>query len=272
MNIVNLILRRIAKKIVYGYYALVTPGREKYHYIFILSHMRSGSSLFTHLLVSNPEIYGYGETQMRYSSIEDFHRLAYRVFFTLRKVVPPPNTRYVLDKLLHDKCLDMNFQDFFSHPRVHHIFLLRKPENTLSSLIQRLNYSESEALQYYVQRLNTLMIYARNISSHRPFLFITYEDLLDNTKAVFSAIEQYLQLNYPITESYQILPTTGKPVIGDFSERITSGKILRNSESNSSVPLSASTLKKARGAYEACATILSEHSWKMENIKSDETN
>jgi len=56
-------------------YTIVGRG-QPYRILLILSHMRSGSSLLTHLLNSNPEIIGYGETHIQYASEQDFKKLS----------------------------------------------------------------------------------------------------------------------------------------------------------------------------------------------------
>ena len=40
--------------------------RSQTNYLFLLSHMRSYSSLMSHLLGSSPQIDGYGEMHLRY--------------------------------------------------------------------------------------------------------------------------------------------------------------------------------------------------------------
>ena len=48
-------------------------------YIFVLSHMRSFSSLLCHILGSHSEISGYLETHLSYIGRSDLHRLEAKV-------------------------------------------------------------------------------------------------------------------------------------------------------------------------------------------------
>ena len=59
-------MSRIARKVYYGvrYYSTLAAG---YELLFVLGHMRSKSSLLVHLLNSNPEVLGYGETHIGYT-------------------------------------------------------------------------------------------------------------------------------------------------------------------------------------------------------------
>ena len=66
-------------------------GRSKLDRIlFVLSHMRSGSSLLTHILNTNNEIIGYGETHIKYSSELDFKALLSKVYLRFKKVYNAP--------------------------------------------------------------------------------------------------------------------------------------------------------------------------------------
>ncbi|MGV2388843.1 MAG UNVERIFIED_CONTAM: sulfotransferase [Microcystis novacekii LVE1205-3] len=47
--------------------------------------MRSGSSLLTHILNSNPEIIGFGETHLVYESEQDFKALMFQLYWTFER-------------------------------------------------------------------------------------------------------------------------------------------------------------------------------------------
>jgi E3 ubiquitin-protein ligase DOA10 len=104
-----------------------------YKILFILSHMRSGSSLLTHLLVNNPEIRGFGETHINYASAEDFKKLLMKLYWQgqdfsqlqdLKKL--KMNHQYIHDKVLHNnKFLD---QSFLESEQIYSIFLIREPQ------------------------------------------------------------------------------------------------------------------------------------------------
>jgi hypothetical protein len=55
-------------------------GRRKY--IFLLSHMRSYSTLLCHILGSHSEVSGYSEARQAYVGIRDLFTLRYKVYLT----------------------------------------------------------------------------------------------------------------------------------------------------------------------------------------------
>ena len=69
--------------------------------VFILSHMRSGSSLLEHILSSNDEIMGFGEQNRIYKNFFDLKKMEFyirkkqRLFFN--------NVKYSVDQILHNQ-------------------------------------------------------------------------------------------------------------------------------------------------------------------------
>lgn len=69
--------------------------------ILILSHMRSGSSLLTHLISSHPDVIAIGEAHLSYLGTESRHQLVGKVYTRARKLLMQEG--YVCDKVLHDR-------------------------------------------------------------------------------------------------------------------------------------------------------------------------
>ncbi|MGK7886582.1 MAG: sulfotransferase family protein, partial [Crocosphaera sp.] len=200
--------------------------REKpFRILFILSHMRSGSSLLTHLLNSNPEIIGYGETHINYSSELDFKTLMFKVYWNIKNY--QMDHKYLLDKVLHNhKFLTDNF---LVSDQVYSIFLIREPQRTLASILEiKPHWSEEKALIYYQERLGVLESYARLINNKKQSFFITHEQLIDQTDLVFNGLKNFLETQESFSEQYETLRTTGRKGIGDSSENIKAGYIIRN--------------------------------------------
>lgn len=195
-----------------------------YRVLFILSHMRSGSSLLTHLLISNPEIMGYGETHLNYSSEKDLKELIFKLYWRFKDL--KMNHKYVLDKVLHNhKILD---DSILKSENIYLIFLLREPEKTLKSILQlKSHLNEEQALQYYIHRLDKLNSYAEMIDNKKHCLFITYEQVLNQSQLVFQTLQDFLGTKIGFSEEYQVLQTTGIRGIGDSSENIKAGRIIR---------------------------------------------
>lgn len=241
-----------------SYYRLKSGWRPE-KFIFILSHMRSGSTLLTHLLVSNPAICGYGETRTRYFNRRQFGILTGKVLRTLGNELVSNDTRYVLDKLLHDR-FSPNGLDVLRGEESKIVFLLREPAGTLSSLMRgtrrgRGRGDETRALNYYSNRLKVLQQYGDGLASSTACL-VTHDQLLSRTEELFRLLESFLGLDSSLKETYQILPTTGVRRIGDPSPNIFSGKIVRDDPESKRLKISPETLKAAEECYENCLSTL----------------
>lgn len=233
-----------------------------YRFFLVLSHMRSGSSLLSHLLVTNPEIIGYGETHIGYASPADFKTLLKKVYWQAQEFRTPAHLvnlrmhhRYAMDKLLHDNKL-MEPQ-LLQSDRVYSLFLLRQPERSLASIADlKPHWSEQKVLAYYTGRLATLVDYAQLIDSPERALMLSYEQLLYETGAVMAVLQRFLQTAVPFQEEYNILKTTGMKGVGDSKGNIQAGKIVRTPRvlNQSFTP---ETLAQAKAAHSYCKNMLS---------------
>lgn len=235
-----------------------------YKILFLLSHMRSGSSLLTHILSSNPEIIGYGETHIQYSSEEDFKQLMLKNYLNVpefKRIKDFKNFRmnhqYILDKVLHNnKFLD---NSFLTSGNVYVIFLLREPQRTLNSILDlKPHWSEEEALLYYSDRLKNLELYAQVINNLDRAFFLTYEQLLNSTDLVLEKLQSFLETEHPFTENYKVFKTTGQPGVGDSKENIKAGQILRHSR-ELSTHVSSASIDLAEKAFSNCVSTFSNY-------------
>ncbi len=230
--------------------------KKPYKIIFILSHMRSGSSLLTHLLVSNPDIMGFGESHLQYESEWDFKRLMMRIYWQHQEFSKFPehfykfkmNHQYILDKVLHDNKFIND--DFLTSKQVYVIFLLRNPEQTIPSLLDlKPHWNEENAYNYYTERLLSLQKYAEKINDSNKCLLLTYHQLLDNTNSALLSLQNFLQTSQEFSEEYTILNTTGKKNIGDYKGNIKAGKIIRN-QRKIDLKIDQFLLEKAKEIYD----------------------
>ena len=240
-----------------------------YKILFILSHMRSGSSLLTHILISNPEIIGFGESHLNYESESNFKGLMMRVYWENREFSKIPdhlpqfqmNHQYVLDKVLHNhKFLK---DDFLGSKQVYSIFLLREPYRTIPSLLDlKPHWNQNNAYEYYVERLLTLQKYAGKIADEKRTFFLTYNQLLENTNSCLLALQKFLNVKEKLSEEYQILSTTGKENIGDYKGNIKAGKIVRN-QRKINIEIDKEILEKANKYYQESVHNLSQYCQKI---------
>jgi hypothetical protein len=223
--------------------------------LFILSYMRSGSSLLTHLLNTNPDIIGYGETHLKYTSEQNFKDLITKVYWQMREY--KMNHTYVMDKVLHNNKF-INY-DFLQLPQVYSIFLLREPQRTLASICDlKPHWGQQKAVNYYGDRLSMLANYAQFINNQEHCLLLTYEQILNNTDLIFSKLQEFLQTQTDFSEKYQILSTTGVKGVGDSSENIKAGNIVRESR-KLSTEISSDVVLKAKEHFDKYQTILLQY-------------
>lgn len=196
-----------------------------YKRIVLLSHMRANTSLFGHILGSNPEIEGYFELHIGYYSWKSLIRQKL-IYFTDHKA--KPSARYIFDKVLHNEH-DVNLNVFRKKDVV--IIMVREPLATIES-IQKLyakvnpthelnNHEKAKA--YYMERLNGLVDLASQCK--HGYYFINANDLTQSPDTTLKYLTDFLQLKKPLSKKYQLFKNTGKSKAGDSSENMTKGEI-----------------------------------------------
>lgn len=240
-------------------YYCTTLRRDPYQFVHILSHVRSGSTLLSHLLTSSPAICGFGETMLPYRRSADFRLVIGRVLMMLERFPEPGNERYLLDKLLHNQLLSVTNIPLLVKHQSHIIFHLREPRGTLSSLMKFWRVTDQEAARLYANRLRMLSAYAQALPAQARCAFITHDQLMNRTQEVFVLLEDFLALPDALSEQYALLPTTGKAG-GDRSQYITKGHIVRDRISASETSaISNRVLKFATAAYQMACGELAGH-------------
>lgn len=246
-------LKILVKEIFYHRIRALYPHTR---FLFIISMMRSGSTLLAHLLASSPEIVGFGESWIEYHSYEQLESLIARVYRERRLI--PSKKFIVMDKINHRAML--KFIDILNHHRLKTIILIRKPDSTISSMLQSgfpNTDSEDYCARYYMSRLDDFVQYASTIRNPQNLSILTYEHLIGDSSEVLSKLRQFLFLRKEINKTYKTFWFTGKPLIGDHSENIRSGKIIENYKPEL-VPISQSVLDRCNEAYTVAMKRLNE--------------
>jgi hypothetical protein len=220
--------------------------------LFVLSHMRSYSSLLSHVLGSHPEIDGYCETHLRYRFSFDLWRLRSKV---KRLTGEPLRGRYVLDKILHNYPVA---HGILANPRTRAVFLLREPADVVQSIIHmgthldplEQNTNVGQVTSYYKARLERLAALAPVLG--RRAAFLPSEALLTNTDAALEFLRDFLELHQPLERRYRSFAKTGEPGFGDPSPAIRSGEIGATSPQRAHVPVPESLIAQVRAAHIAC--------------------
>jgi hypothetical protein len=220
--------------------------------LFILSHMRSYSSVLSHVLGSHPQVDGYCETHLRYRSSFDLLRLKWRV----RKLTGEPlRGRYLLDKILHNYAVATAILE---NPRTRAIILLRQPVDVVQSIVHmgrhldlnEQNASVTNATQYYVERLAQLTKLARAFGKRAAF--VESEALMSRTDETLRFLQTFLGLDSPLDRRYRRFSKTGRPGYGDPSQMIQSGEIARRREQRPTYSIPTALIAQAVVAHSEC--------------------
>lgn len=220
--------------------------------LFIMSHMRSYSSLLSHVLGSHPEIDGYCETHLRYHFPFDVIRLRRRV----RKLTGEPlRGRYVLDKILHNYTMS---PAILESRRTRAVFLLRQPADVVQSILYmgthldplQENVDVGHVTSYYMSRLQRLTHLAKVFG--RRAALIESEALLDHTDDTLEFLRDYLELGDLLQRRYRRFAKTGKPSYGDPSPAIHAGEITVRKPTRPHYLVAPSLMSRVMSVHASC--------------------
>ncbi|HUW51764.1 MAG TPA: hypothetical protein VMV75_12190 [Sulfuricella sp.] len=231
----------------------MNPSSERYSRIFLLSHMRAFTSLAGHILGSHPQINGYYEMHISY---EDASALDKQLEVFLESDEIKENSRYLFDKLLHNDYLFKPAQLGQANMKI--LVSLLEPEHTIKSIVdlfaqkevEDLYASPVEAANYYIARIQALADFSR--AATQPYYYFDAELWQRAPERLLPKLSDWLELEMPLSERYQIFSHTGKARKGDSSERIHSGRIDRTPIDYSHIAIPEDVLRKAREVYQEC--------------------
>jgi len=215
--------------------------------------MRAFTTLAGHILGSHPRINGYFEMHISYDDASDMDKQL-EVF--LQHETLKDNSCYIFDKLLHS--------DYRLSPGRHGLadikilVSLQEPEQTIKSIVdlfakktqEDLYASPAEATNYYIERVKTLADFCQ--SSSHPYYYYDAELFQAAPEKLLSRLTDWLELDSPLSERYQLFSQTGKTGMGDSSEFIRSGKIEKNRNDYSHIRLAEDDLSRTQAIYRDC--------------------
>ena len=189
--------------------------------------MRAYTSLFGHIMGSNPAICGYYEMHIGYYSWRSLIRQKL-LFFRGEEIKPGFSSMF--DKILHD--------DHYISPRILNshrskaIFCLRRPQETIPSILKL--YSdldpshefnrESFATEYYVRRLASLNRIATTLE--QDYFYCDAESLKVDTEHCLALLSDWLELETPLSPNYSLQKNTSRKRYGDTSGRLDAGHVV----------------------------------------------
>lgn len=230
-------------------------------YLFLFSHMRSFSSVLSHVLGSHAEICGYSETHLKYRHRSDLYRLRWRVACA---VGGWPRGRYLLDKLLHNFMLIP--KDLRYSPGLRTLIFVRRPQATLQSIL-RMNAthahrswydSATSAAEYYCERVAWLT--ALGVHLKERALVFPAEALIEDTAPLLRHISRFLDLSTPLQPRYQLNRLSGLPSHGDTSPCLQAGTVLHKASApaENAPDIDRKLIDRCNRIYATCMTTLGE--------------
>lgn len=222
-------------------------------HIILMSHMRANTTLLGHIFGSHPDMSGYYEHHIGYYSWKSLIRQ--KIKFSYENPYEPV-TKFYFDKILHnerpvsEKVWDMN--------NVSLLFMLRKPERTIKSIIklyQRIEpnhklVSTKFAAEYYINRLCEISTIAKSYSEKKKVFYLDSEVIVENTEKSLEEISNWFSLNPKLCSEYKLFELSGKVRHGDSSENIKNGYVNKNKTSYEDIEIEKELLEMCLIAYE----------------------
>lgn len=201
-------------------------------YIFIISAMRSGSTLVQHIVGQQKHVLSAGETKIEYVDAGKLADLREHVF---AYNAVPENEQASEDWIYLEKCVHDRYLPAIrpvERPDMRFIFILRQPHASLSSLLELKNWPYTESLEsaawYYTERPKVMVRLAREVNRPENAYFLTYEDFLENTERHLRGLTAFLGMPEPLTQEYRKQKWTAKLSLGDVSSNIKTQQVVAN--------------------------------------------
>jgi len=233
-------------------------------YLFVLSHMRSNTSLLSHLLGSHPEISGHSEMGLRYRHPFDLLKLRCKVFLDNQGSL---EGRYVLDKILHNG-LPIR-PSILGRPDLRLIFIVREPLQSLRSILHMgstqagpdWKHDPLQVTAYYCARLAQLEDYFHAVdpsARRRRTFFLRAEELLGEPEEVLRRLSAWLELRAPLAAEYRLFDSTGRAGFGDPVGNIKAGRIIAQPGSYPHIALDPALVERATQAHARFVALFEE--------------
>ncbi|SFF87004.1 hypothetical protein SAMN05518801_102335 [Novosphingobium sp. CF614] len=201
------------------------PRYRYRHCVFILAHMRCGSTALSNILCSRADVSGYGEAHVRHGGPSSPGQLALN---QMRRGGWNPRAGCLFDKILHSRH-DRDAPPEFFEARA--IFVVRRPGDAIHSIVRlfagldRGEYAtQAEAGAYYVERLAALESLWHKFPARRR-IGLTHEALVREPDRALAAISARLGFLPPLENRYVSLAASrrgggGDPLVSGRHTRI----------------------------------------------------
>lgn len=198
----------------------------------MLSHMRSRSSLLSHIIGSNNEISGYSELSIPYS--KSFGLEKQKVILHKDELAVNSSMK-LFDKILHNS-FDFKELSILNSTDNDVVIMIRNPRATIKSIVtmgvknNNAKYADINwACEYYKERVTKIV---KMSSSLERFFLLDSEAIVDSPVESLNQLSEYLNLSTPLSPQYDSFNKTGMKKSGDTSENIKKGEIVKTKENN----------------------------------------
>ncbi len=205
--------------------------------VFVLSGIRSGSTLLRCVLNSHSRVYAPHElhlTGLRVAVDSPYAELAMDAAGLDSRELE----HLLWDRLLHDLLVESGMDTIVEKtpgnapawrrlagcwPAARFVFLLRDPADVLASALSaRPDRTATETTEIVLDLLDAVAEARAELPGHQ----VRYEDLVADPAGTVAGLCAFLELPYePAMLDYQV-PTVLEPGIGDYTEKIRTGRIL----------------------------------------------
>jgi len=221
---------------------MITSSKPE-HRIFLLSHMRANTSLVSHILGSHPQISGYYEMHLSYRSENDLKK---QQELYLSKDVIKDSSHYLFDKLLHND-YELLLESL-NREKIKLLVSIRTPEQSIKSIVNlfrnkkvQRSYAHPEAaLEYYRARIAALTSFCERYKG--SYYYYDAELIRSCPEKSLQRMQNWLELDSPLSEQYQMFSQTGQARAGDSSANMRKGTIITQQTDYSDIAIPSSLL------------------------------
>lgn len=183
--------------------------------LFLIGHMRCGSTALSAIICSRPDVSGYGEAHIAYT---DRNALGILALNQIRRRAWSSAASMLFDKILHSRYDKSACAGFFSGRA---LFMARAPQPAIRSirhLFEKVGSGEyatdAAAADYYEERLEAMLQLWPRFPSQRR-MACTYEDLTADPDKVLAQLSARLGFDPPLTNEYTIKAAASGRGAGD---------------------------------------------------------
>lgn len=194
--------------------------------IFLVSHMRSGTSLLSNIILSNSSFYGIGESHIVYRNKSSIGGLIIKI--ARIRGSKGLASDFLFDKILHNERIDGDMSVIADNAK--YVFMCRNPVEAIPSIVKVMSDLwcgdlNQKAIDYYCNRMVWMRRFAESVPADSIF-FIEYENLLDSPNTVLSQLQSFFEIKEPFLLDYDVLHWVGQAGIGDPSDMIKTGRLI----------------------------------------------